>query len=583
MPAARFAGAAHLGYLLPALLIYAVFMLWPLCRLAWLSLLQWDGYSAAVFVGLANYASLPLDPGFWPEAQHSLIWLVVTLLMPLGAGTLLALGLASVPAHLRPILRALLLIPLLVPATAIAVTWRLLYNPLSGPLTTVLHAIGLGALAGDWLGDPRLALGALLVPACWASFGLAMLVSQAALTTIAPELLEIAQTDGAGWWDRLRYITLPALRGALPFAAVATALCAVPSFDLVRLLTNGGPGYATTTLSLDAYGRAFGEGQVGSGAAVACLQAGVGLLLAAAGVAAIGRWSGTFSTAGPAAQTPVIRQVGLQRTGAGVALSAVTLLILFPLAWLIVLAAHPSGLAESAPLWSEIGGEVATVWADGFGVAFSNSLVAAVAVAAMLVALALPAAFALATGRGRVWRVVVTLLLAAGLFQPSAVLIIPLFGILGQLDLLNSPLGLVLPQVARSLPLAIGLLWGALATVSGDQFGAAALDGAAPRQILRSIALPLCVPMLSVVALWAFVTSWNDYLLPAVVLQDDALQTVPLTLAHFSGTVDTEYGLLAMGVLLAITPLLVMYAALYRIMSLAPRQLRRLPTISHRI
>jgi raffinose/stachyose/melibiose transport system permease protein len=560
---------------LPALALYAVFVLWPLAWLIGCSLMQWDGYSAPLFLGLANYGTLWADPTFRPELWHSLLWLGVTLVVPVVLGFALALLLASTPARLRAILRALLLISLLLPTTVIAVVWRLLYNPLAGPITGVLNAVNLGALAGDWLGDPSLALDALLVAACWAAFGLSMLVFEAALGAIASELVDAAQIDGAGAWARFHTITVPSVRGAAPVAMVATALCAVPSVDLVRLLTNGGPGYTTTTLALDMYGRAFNTGQVGVGAALACLQIVVGLFLAGAALALAPRGE-RMSAEGDGLRPSQATCRGATHVVAGTMLAAVTMLMVFPLVWLVVLAvrsvAQTGGTSLPAALWGEVG----TVWSNGFGAAFLFSLSIAVPVAAGVVVLALPVAFALFSSRRRAVCVLGAVLLAIGLFQPESVLVIPLFGTLKWLGLLNTPLGLVVPQIARTLPIAVLLLWGALRSVPADVLAAAEVDTAAPRQVLRHVALPLVLPMVVVVGLWAFLSSWNDYLLPLVALQDETLQTVPLALAHFMGSVDTQYGLLATGALLAIAPILALYGPLYGVGALGVRRLRAL-------
>lgn len=575
----RAARVAPLLYVLPALALYAIFVLWPLARLMALSLARWDGIGAATPVGLSNFADLWADPGFADELAHSAIWLAVTLVAPVAVGLALALLLDAAPRLLRAPARALLLVPLVLPAVVIAVAWRLLYNPLSGPITGFLDAVGLSSLAGDFLGDPNLALGALLVPACWASFGLSLLVFGAALRDINPEVVAAAQVDGAGALARLRHVTLPALRGALPLATVVTALGAVPSLDLVLLTTNGGPGYATTTLTLDMYGRAFGgaDSRVGLAAALAALQIVVGLALALlAIVAARGQEralddGGVFRAGGPAGAFARGLSMGprggvrlrVGRLAAALALVLVTALTVFPLAWLVVLALRPSTRSGGASSWAALWDNLGAVWARDFGSAFLTSAAVAATVAVATVALALPAAFALSATRRRAVRLAAGILLAVGLFQPEAILIIPLFRLLILLHLLSSPLGLALPETARTLPFAILLLWAALRGLPADLPAAAAVDGAAPRQILWRIAAPLVAPMILVAALWAFVSSWNEYLLPVVVLQDDALQTVPAALGHFVGSVDTLYGLLAAGALLAVLPLLALYALLY--------------------
>ncbi len=569
---------APLLYVGPALAVYAVFVLWPLVRLIGLSLQQWDGLSPAIPVGFANYAALWADPDFAVELGHSLWWLGVTLVAPVLVGLGLALLLRAAPLPLRTPLRALLLVPLLLPTVLIAVAWRLMYNPLSGPLTGLLQALHLDALAGDWLGDVNLALPALLVAACWASFGLSMLLCEAALAGISPEILAAAHLDGAGAWARFRHVTLPALRGTLPAATVVTALCAVPSYDLVRLTTDGGPGYATTTVPLDMYSRALGGGQVGAGAALACLQGGVGLVLALLALLVARGQERQDATVEPGAGAA--RRAGQSSragVGTGIVLLMLAAAVLFPLGWLAVLALQPG---DGTAMLSTLGANVATVWGQGFGAALLTSLAIGTTIAAATLALAVPAAFALAMSRRRLVQAGAAMALALGLFQPAAVLVIPLYYLLQGWGLLDTAPGLALPQVARALPIAVLLLWMGLRVLPGEVLAAAASDGAAPRQILRYIALPLIRPLVAVVAVWSFLTSWNEYLLPTVLSPNGVFQTMPTALAGFIGRFDTEYGLLATGALLAVLPLLLLYGALYGVLArgldvLRPRGMRQ--------
>jgi raffinose/stachyose/melibiose transport system permease protein len=554
--------------LLPALALYATFVLWPLARLAYLSLQRWDGLSTPSFVGLSNYAAIFADPGFAAELRHTLVWLAVTLTVPVLLGLLLALALRAVSPTPRALLRALLLLPLVFPTVLIAVAWKLFYNPLSGPLTGALQALHRGAWTRDWLGDPNMALPALLVPACWASFGLSMLICEAALARVSGAVLAAAELDGAGAWMRLWAITLPALRGALPLATVVTGLCAVPSYDLILLMTNGGPGYATTTITFDAYGRAFGGiGQVGDGAALACLQSVVGLALVLLALLAARGQQREEDDGEAGMRCPL----GRCRRWAALAVGLpATALALAPILWLMALAIRPSG---GIGMSSGLAANLASVGAQGFGGAALTSFGVALVVAAATLLVAVPAAFALAGSRRRALIVPAAIGLAVGLFQPTAVLIIPLFSTLEWLNLLDSPLGVILPQVARVLPLAVLLLWTGMRGLPRGVLEAAALDGAAPRQALWLIVLPLLLPLVVVVGVWSFLASWNDYLLPTVAIEDGSMQTVPLALAHFIGRFDTQYALLATGALLAALPLLAIYAGLYGIMAQGLRRI----------
>jgi len=557
-------------FVLPAATLYALFVLWPVVRLMILSLQRWDGYTSPVFVGLQNYQTgLGADPGFTQEAQHTILWLAVTLTVPVGLGLVLALLLRLAPPTVRAVSRALLLVPLLLPTVLIAVAWRLFYNPLSGPLASMLQDLRLTGLAGDWLGDPSLALRSLLVVACWASFGLSMVICEAGLGEIRPDVVAAARIDGAGAGVIFRTITLPALRGVLPLATVATAFCAVPSYDLIALMTNGGPGYATTTLSLDAYGRAFGGmGQIGIGAALACLQALVGMGMALAALA-IARGYERGETHGWA-ETPLPHR-GRGTGWAGATLIVAACIVLAPLVWLVVLALHPT---SGAPFWATLGANLGAIGEQGFVGAIATSLEMGSVVAVVTAVLALPAAFAIATG-SRVVRWLAAALLALGLFQPLAVLIIPLFSLLEQLGLMNTAAGVMAPEAARVVPLAVLLLWIGIRSLPIGVLEAAAIDGAAPRQVLSFVALPLLRPLMVVILVWSFLVSWNDYLLPTVVIQDDSVITVPTALAQFVGRFDTEYGLLATGALLALLPIVVLYAGLYRVLVRGARLLGR--------
>jgi raffinose/stachyose/melibiose transport system permease protein len=555
-------------YLGPAALVYGLFVLWPLLHVLILSFERWDGYGRATFVGWSNYASLWADPGFADELRHSLLWLGVTLIVPVLLGLSLALLAARAPSRSAGICRAFLLTPLLLPSAVIAVIWKLIYTPLHGMLNIVLGTVGLNGWEQDWLGDPDLALGSLLVPACWASFGLSLLVFGAALAMIGRETWDAALIDGAGPWARFRYLTIPQLRRLLPLAVVATALCAVPSFDLVSLLTNGGPGYATTTLELDMEGRAFGLGQVGLGAALACVAALFGLLLGIGALAAArGYEQGSDQGVGSPPLGGRRPRLPARLTATG-GLVVGTLLILLPVAWLVIrsLQIDPG----EAGFFANLG----TVWSAGFGRAFVTSALIGITAALGTLLLAFPAAFALHRSRSAVLRMVGVVMLTIGLFQPIEVLIIPLFTLLRDLGLLNSVAGVILPEISRGIPLAVLLLWGALRGVPSAVLHASEVDGAAPRQTLWFVALPLVMPMLLIVALWSFLWSWEEYLLPTIVMQDDSLQTVPVELGYFMGRMDTQYALIATGALLTAGPLLLAYGAGYGVFRLGLRRLR---------
>jgi raffinose/stachyose/melibiose transport system permease protein len=258
----------------------------------------------------------------------------------------------------------------------------------------------------------------------------------------------------------------------------------------------------------------------------------------------------------------------LTRAAAAGGLVVATLLILLPVAWLIIRSMQLD--SGEIGFWANLG----TVWSDGFGQAFLSSALIGSTVTAGTAAIAFPAAFALHRSRSAGLKALAVAILAIGLFQPIEILIIPLFTLLRDLGLLNTAAGVILPEVGRAVPLAVLLLWAALRGVPAAVLQASEVDGAAARQTLWFVALPLVAPMLLIVALWSFLWSWEEYLLPTIVIQDDSLQTVPVELGYFMGRIDTQYALIATGALLATGPLLLAYGAGYGVFRLGLRRLR---------
>jgi ABC-type glycerol-3-phosphate transport system permease component len=491
--------------------------------------------------------------------MHSLKWEAAAAVIP----TALALGIALVAreSRMRSALLAAILFPALLPATIAAAVWILVYSPTSGLLDALLRTIGLGGLVRGWLGDPQLALPALFVAWMWSAIGIGTLLLWAGLRSIGREYVEVAMLEGAGPLRRFQHVLLPGIRHLLPIVFVINAALAAGVFDLVYQTTGGGPGYATMLLPIDMYGRAFG-GQTGQGAAVASVHVMLGLLLALAALLLV-RPRHDAMAEGEAAD-----YVSKSHAGATAAFGCVVAIVTLPLGWLLVVALggvqlQPGLTAATLDPRTWVWGNFGSAWNAGMAGAFETSLLLALSVVLLTVIVSAPAAFALSRlVRRRIWRLAILALLLAGLFQPTPVLIIPLFSLLNHLGLFNTPWGVLLPEVARAIPFAVLVLWGFLSALPAHVLDAAEVDGATPLQQLLQVAFPLARPVLYVVVIWSFVGSWAEYLVPTIVSQDGSLQTVPTLLATFVGRSDTEYGLLAAGSILAILPALIIFIAL---------------------
>jgi ABC-type sugar transport system permease subunit len=532
-------------FLLPGALLYVLFVLWPLADVAG------TGLSA----GGSGFAALWADPYFHQSLGNTVVWEAAALLLP----TVLALGIALLLRVRRVALfLAVLFFPALLPPTVVTAVWVLIYSPVSGLLNLLLGDAGLGT--PDWLGDPHLALGALFVAWLWSALGVGVLIYWAALSSISREWFEIALVEGAGPVWRFRHVIVPGIRRALVLVLVVNAALAAQVFDIIFTTTGGGPGYATMLLPLEIYARTFGGFQ-GQGATAATLQIGLGIVLAAVVLLSMRRPEESLL----AASEPYRPRPSLPT---GITLSAVAALVLLPLLWLIPVSLQPgrsfaiNGISFDVRTW--VMSNFAAVWDAGMGGATLTSLLLAAAVVAGTLILAVPAAFALSYRAPRPWQVAALALLLAGLFQPTLAILFPLFTLLNTAALLGSAWGIILPEIARALPFAVLALWGFLEQAPGEVLEAAEIDGASPWRQMRSIALPLVRPALIAVAIWSFITSWNEYLLPTVNSQDGSIQTVPMLLAGFIGKYDTQIGPLAAGALLALLPSLLIYLLLRR-------------------
>lgn len=256
-------------FIAPALAFYLAFFIWPYMELIWLSLQEWTGYGERTFVGLQNYIRLMDDKQFWLAFQHNISWSLAAIVFPVLLGLFLAILLSRTSMHGKVFFRAVYFMPQVISSISVAVVWGWVYNPTFGLLNQSLEFLGLGALARGWLGDQAFALPALFLAWSWIHYGFTMVIFIAALEGIDEVYFEVAKIDGAGWWQQLRYIILPFIRGPLTTIILVTAISSFQVFDLIFALTNGGPGRATIVLPLYMLTSAFTFHKIGYGAAIA--------------------------------------------------------------------------------------------------------------------------------------------------------------------------------------------------------------------------------------------------------------------------------------------------------------------------
>ena len=275
-PRCRHDGAYRL-MVVPALALFGLFALLPMAIVVLLSFTRWDGLTTPAWAGTANWAHLFTDP----ETRHS-IWLTVQVvvlswLIQTPISLLLGVYLAGKQRY-RALLAVIFFIPLLLSSVAIALAFRYLLDPNFG-LTQSWHTAPLSWLNHDWLGDQTLVLYTLIFIIAWQFIPFHTLLYQAGTRQIPASLYEAARIDGASGAQQFWQITLPQLRNTMVTSTTLIIVGSLTYFDLVFILTGGGPGYATRLLPLDMYITGFQDHQFGQASAIATLLVIIGMLV----------------------------------------------------------------------------------------------------------------------------------------------------------------------------------------------------------------------------------------------------------------------------------------------------------------
>jgi raffinose/stachyose/melibiose transport system permease protein len=260
-------------FTLPALAIYAAFFLYPFAGSIALSFTDWDGVSAARrFVGLSNYGRLARDPLVWLSLRHNLVWVLIGTAAPIAIGLLLAVLLWSGRTRGQVVFRTAYFMPVVLSPVVVGIIWGWIYSPIFGILNRALRAVGLASVARGWLGDPTWALYAVLATAVWNYFGFCFVILFAGLQNADLELFDASKIDGAGAWRRLVSVILPQLQSVLTMATVYTLIGGFNVFDIVFVMTGGGPANLTELIATYTYKKSFMQNQVGYGASLTMLM-----------------------------------------------------------------------------------------------------------------------------------------------------------------------------------------------------------------------------------------------------------------------------------------------------------------------
>lgn len=252
-------------YVVPSLLLLLGIVYIPIILTGYYGLNKWDGISPMTFIGLDNYQALIKDSAFWQSAYHSLLLAVFSGLSLIGyLGIALVLSGKIKAANL---LRKIYLIPMLLSSVAIAQLWIKIYHPSNGVLNVFLSSLGVSD-PPSWLADPKIVLFSLFVPIVWQYAGFYILIYYAGLKNIPESLMEAARIDGASSWQIATRIKLPLVTEIIKVTIVLSIVGSLKYFDLIYVMTDGGPNGASEVMASYMYHKAFRSFDFGYGSAI---------------------------------------------------------------------------------------------------------------------------------------------------------------------------------------------------------------------------------------------------------------------------------------------------------------------------
>jgi multiple sugar transport system permease protein len=548
-----------------------------------------------IFVGLTNYGQAFTDVSFLAAFGRTALFAAATVLAGLVIGMAMALVLNG-RFRGRGVLRGLVLIPWAMSPVAVGILWSWIFNGEYGPLNALLLDLGVIRSAIPWLGNGWAAFGLVGLVYVWNQAPLTCLLLLGGLQSMPESLHKAGRVDGAGPWRRFWRITLPWLRPTMLLVLILTTINAIMAFDLFWIITQGGPGSATTVFSWLGYVEAFQYFRFGEGAAILYLLTIVCLVLAVAYfvlLLAPGRRAGRGGEAArPLAETLRARTPGAMRRSVPpppaarrlhlpngelwgrVALRASAVLILLwsvaPFVWLVVMSVSPSSdLVRTPPhllpnhltfanyrqvLFPEASG-AASVAARRVPYGIWNSFVVATFVTAINVALGSLAGYGFAiAGRSRALRSALWALMLTRM-TPSLVLILPFFMLFRFFGLLDTRTGLVIAYCSLILPLSTWIMKGYFEGIPATLEQAGRVDGCTRLQAIRRIVLPIARPGITATAIFCFLVSWNEFVIALILTSTPASQTIPVTIAGFLAQLQFyDYGPMFAASVLAVIP-----------------------------
>jgi len=559
----------------PAFTAVIAIMGYPWFYSLWLSLHNMNLLTKRwTWVGLGNYRSILPDETFTSSLVRTLWFSGVVVV----GGTILGLLMAMVLNEAfrgRGVMRSVMLMPWAIAPVVVGKVFLLIYSGEYGVLNGLLYQLGIIDTYIPWMTEARRALILVAVASIWQSAPLSGLLLLAGLQSLPGNLLNAARIDGASTWQRFRKIILPWLRPMLLLVMILNTINALLTFDLIYVLTQGGPGEATTVVSWLGYITFFNFARYGQGTAILYVLSLISLVLAVAYFLVLNRGQ-KKQAADPVDALP---QIGLQtrapltirttrvplreprisprtsRRIQRVALyAAVVLIAVWSLGpFYVMLNASLSttkGILSRPPSWfpnpitldnyrvALFGEQVKdasgpSVQAKAIMISMKNSAIVAISVTLVNLIIGAPAGYAFARfGRFKITAIALWVLMLTRMI-PALTLAVPFFMLFRKVGLIDTKLGLVIALTSVILPLTIWIMKGYFETLPPNLERAALVDGCSRFQAFRRIVIPIAIPGMVAAGIFCFLVAWNEFIYAILLTSTLDSQTLPTRISQF--------------------------------------------------
>jgi ABC-type sugar transport system permease subunit len=266
-------------FTMPALILFTLFMIYPLIQSGWISFFRHDSFNQGEFTGFFNYKMALTSTSFWLSVKNTYILTFLYVIISLPVALILAAYLHRRTSWVNRFFKTSSFIPSILSVTVLSQMWKMIFQPEWGLLNVFLRSIGLEKMTAGWLSDSKMALYCIIATIIWNWMGYNIILFYAGLKTIPDKYYQAAELDGINFWQSLYYLTIPLMQEVIKIILILSVLGGMVQFDNVRIMTDGGPGEATNTFVYFLYRVGFRRLDFGQGCAIAILFALNGLIL----------------------------------------------------------------------------------------------------------------------------------------------------------------------------------------------------------------------------------------------------------------------------------------------------------------